>query len=34
MDFFKKKTGIDWQDRVTLANTQPSAYFQYAPPVC
>ncbi|KAL3593743.1 hypothetical protein FPOAC2_08044 [Fusarium poae] len=32
MDFFKKKTGIDWQDRVTLANTQPSAYFQYAPP--
>ncbi|CEI68599.1 unnamed protein product [Fusarium venenatum] len=32
MDFFKKKTGIDWQDRVTLANTQPGAYFQYAPP--
>ncbi|KAJ4012190.1 hypothetical protein NW752_004584 [Fusarium irregulare] len=33
MDFFKKKTGIDWQDRVTLANTQPRAYFQYTPPV-
>ncbi|KAL6913049.1 hypothetical protein ACHAPO_005000 [Fusarium lateritium] len=32
MDFFKKKTGIDWQDRVSLANTQPSAYFQYTPP--
>ncbi|RBR03079.1 uncharacterized protein FIESC28_11806 [Fusarium coffeatum] len=32
MDFFKKKTGIDWQDRVTLANTQPRAYFQYTPP--
>ncbi|KAF5230053.1 hypothetical protein FAUST_10033 [Fusarium austroamericanum] len=32
MDFFKKKTGIEWQDRVSLANTQPSSYFQYAPP--
>ncbi|KAL4724929.1 hypothetical protein ACLX1H_008376 [Fusarium chlamydosporum] len=32
MDFFKKKTGIDWQDRITLAHTQPRAYFQYTPP--
>ncbi|KAJ4264890.1 hypothetical protein NW762_005133 [Fusarium torreyae] len=32
MDFFKKKTGIDWTDRVTLAHTMPSSYFQYAPP--
>ncbi|KAF9777016.1 hypothetical protein IL306_004722 [Fusarium sp. DS 682] len=32
MDFFKKKTGIDWQDRVSLAHTMPSSYFQYEPP--
>ncbi|KAF4332534.1 hypothetical protein FBEOM_13665 [Fusarium beomiforme] len=32
MAFFKKKTGIDWQDRVSLAQTMPSSYFQYEPP--
>ncbi|KAK2928517.1 BRCT domain superfamily [Fusarium oxysporum f. sp. vasinfectum] len=32
VDFFKKKTGIDWQDRVSLAQTMPSSYFQYEPP--
>ncbi|KAF4956439.1 hypothetical protein FSARC_11575 [Fusarium sarcochroum] len=32
MDFFKKKTGIDWTDRVTLSHTMPSSYFQYSPP--
>lgn len=34
MDFFKKKTGIAWEDRVSLAQTMPSSYFQYEPPVC
>lgn len=34
VDFFKKKTGIDWQDRVSLAQTMPSSYFQYEPPAC
>ncbi|KAF5027870.1 hypothetical protein F66182_11 [Fusarium sp. NRRL 66182] len=32
MDFFKIKTGIEWPDRVTLAHTMPSSYFQYTPP--
>ncbi|KAF5237312.1 hypothetical protein FANTH_10878 [Fusarium anthophilum] len=32
MDFFKKKTGIAWEDRVSLAQTMPSSYFQYEPP--
>ncbi|KAF5615880.1 hypothetical protein F52700_13176 [Fusarium sp. NRRL 52700] len=32
MDFFKKKTGIAWEDRVSLAHTMPSSYFQYEPP--
>ncbi|KAM5359094.1 hypothetical protein ACJZ2D_014737 [Fusarium nematophilum] len=31
-DFFQIKTGINWEDRVTLAMTKPSPYFQYAPP--
>jgi hypothetical protein len=34
MDFFKKKTGVDWQDRITYAYTGLSASFQYTPPVC
>ncbi|KAF5546361.1 hypothetical protein FNAPI_8869 [Fusarium napiforme] len=32
MEFFKKKTGIAWEDRVSLAQTMPSSYFQYEPP--
>ncbi|KAF4977337.1 hypothetical protein FZEAL_6109 [Fusarium zealandicum] len=32
MDFFKLKTGVPWVDRVSLAKTMPSSYFQYAPP--
>ena len=34
MDFFQKKTGIDWHDRVTLEGFMPANYFQYACPVC
>jgi hypothetical protein len=34
MDFFKKKTGVDWQDRITYAYTGLRASFQYTPPVC
>jgi hypothetical protein len=33
MDFFKKKTGVDWLDRITYAYTGLSASFQYTPPV-
>jgi hypothetical protein len=33
MDFFRIKTGIDWEDRVIKMNTMPSSYFQYTPPV-
>ncbi|KAF4454093.1 hypothetical protein F53441_3330 [Fusarium austroafricanum] len=32
MEFFRKKTGIDWEDRVSLAQTMPSSYFQYKAP--
>ncbi|KAH7258253.1 hypothetical protein MRS44_010227 [Fusarium solani] len=32
MEFFRVKTGIPWEDRVTLAMTMPSSYFQYEPP--
>ncbi|KAI5459893.1 hypothetical protein BGZ63DRAFT_446774 [Mariannaea sp. PMI_226] len=33
MEFFRIKTGIEWEDRVTKMSTMPSSYFQYAPPV-
>lgn len=33
MDFFKIKTGIEWQDRVLKQGTMPGSYFQYTPPV-
>jgi hypothetical protein len=33
MDFFRIKTGIEWQDRVIGQGTMPSSYFQYSPPV-
>ncbi|OAQ99642.1 hypothetical protein LLEC1_03337 [Akanthomyces lecanii] len=32
MDFFRIKTGIDWQDRVLLEGTTPLSAFQYCPP--
>ena len=34
MDFFKSKTGVHWQDRVTMAGvrTDPEL-FHYTPPV-
>ncbi|KAF5681063.1 hypothetical protein FHETE_94 [Fusarium heterosporum] len=32
MDFFKKKTGIEWQDRITFAHTGLTSMFQYTPP--
>ncbi|PMB73007.1 hypothetical protein BM221_000424 [Beauveria bassiana] len=32
LDFFRIKTGIDWQDRVLLAGTTPLSAFQYTPP--
>ncbi|OTA01588.1 hypothetical protein A9Z42_0019050 [Trichoderma parareesei] len=32
MDFFRIKTGIEWQDRVIGQGTMPSSYFQYSPP--
>ncbi|RMJ11470.1 hypothetical protein CDV36_008867 [Fusarium kuroshium] len=32
MEFFRVKTGIPWEDRVALAMTMPSSYFQYEPP--
>ncbi|KAH7326412.1 hypothetical protein B0I35DRAFT_508625 [Stachybotrys elegans] len=31
-EFFKIKTGVDWEDRVTLEKTLPASFFQYAPP--
>ncbi|KAM0349437.1 hypothetical protein ACHAPU_003846 [Fusarium lateritium] len=32
MDFFKKKTGIEWQDRITFAYTGLTSLFRYTPP--
>ncbi|KAM0214925.1 hypothetical protein ACHAQI_003407 [Fusarium lateritium] len=32
MEFFKKKTGVEWQDRITYAYTGLNASFQYTPP--
>ncbi|KAM0740232.1 hypothetical protein ACQRIT_005416 [Beauveria bassiana] len=32
LNFFRIKTGIDWQDRVLLAGTTPLSAFQYTPP--
>ncbi|RDA90474.1 hypothetical protein CP533_3044 [Ophiocordyceps camponoti-saundersi (nom. inval.)] len=32
-DFFRLKTGIEWQDRVLREKTMPSSLFHYAPPV-
>ncbi|ATY63413.1 brct domain containing [Cordyceps militaris] len=32
MNFFRIKTGIDWQDRVLLEGTTPLSSFQYSPP--
>ncbi|KAF7562688.1 hypothetical protein G7046_g1428 [Stylonectria norvegica] len=31
-EFFRIKTGIDWEDRVTNAMTTSSSFFQYSPP--
>ncbi|UNI21394.1 hypothetical protein JDV02_007388 [Purpureocillium takamizusanense] len=31
-DFFRKKTGVAWEDRVLLHKTMPSSFFQYTPP--
>lgn len=33
MEFFRIKTGIDWEDRVIKEKTMPTSFFQYAPPV-
>lgn len=33
MDFFRIKTGIEWQDRVLREKTMPGSFFQYSPPV-
>lgn len=33
MEFFRIKTGIEWQDRVIGQNTMSNSFFQYAPPV-
>lgn len=33
MDFFRIKTGIDWEDRVIKHGTTPLTVFQYSPPV-
>lgn len=33
MDFFRIKTGIEWQDRVLKEKMMPSPFFHYAPPV-
>ncbi|KPM36801.1 hypothetical protein AK830_g9752 [Neonectria ditissima] len=33
MEFFRIKTGIDWEDRVIKTNTMASSFFQYSPPV-
>ncbi|PTB67857.1 hypothetical protein BBK36DRAFT_1114447 [Trichoderma citrinoviride] len=32
MDFFRIKTGIEWQDRVIGQGTMSGSYFQYSPP--
>ncbi|KAL7900855.1 hypothetical protein HDV63DRAFT_402251 [Trichoderma sp. SZMC 28014] len=32
MDFFRIKTGIEWQDRVLRQQTMPNSFFQYSPP--
>ncbi|KAL7918925.1 hypothetical protein ACQKWADRAFT_330145 [Trichoderma austrokoningii] len=32
MDFFRIKTGIEWQDRVLAQKTMPDSLFQYSPP--
>ncbi|RFU75950.1 anthranilate synthase component ii [Trichoderma arundinaceum] len=32
MDFFRIKTGIEWQDRVIKQNIMPGSFFQYTPP--
>jgi hypothetical protein len=31
--FFKRKTGIDWEDRVVKEGTTPNSMFQYTHPV-
>ncbi|RDA83721.1 hypothetical protein CP532_0236, partial [Ophiocordyceps camponoti-leonardi (nom. inval.)] len=31
-DFFRLKTGIEWQDRVLRERTMVASFFQYAPP--
>ncbi|KAH6605119.1 anthranilate synthase component ii [Trichoderma cornu-damae] len=33
MDFFRIKTGVEWQDRVIKQNVMPSSFFQYSPPI-
>ncbi|UKZ82310.1 hypothetical protein TrVFT333_010096 [Trichoderma virens FT-333] len=33
MEFFRIKTGIEWQDRVIGQNTMPNSFFQYSPPI-
>lgn len=33
LNFFRIKTGIDWEDRVIKQGTTPLSAFQYAPPV-
>jgi hypothetical protein len=32
-EFFKIKTGIEWEDRVLKEKTMPVSFFQYSPPV-
>ncbi|POR36068.1 Uncharacterized protein TPAR_03727 [Tolypocladium paradoxum] len=32
MDFFRIKTGLEWQDRVLGEKTMPASLFQYSPP--
>ncbi|KAK7415865.1 hypothetical protein QQX98_005554 [Neonectria punicea] len=32
MEFFRIKTGIDWEDRVVKMNTMETSFFQYTPP--
>ncbi|KAL7823451.1 hypothetical protein V8C26DRAFT_425534 [Trichoderma gracile] len=32
MDFFRIKTGLEWQDRVAGQGTMSGSYFQYSPP--
>ncbi|CAH0022916.1 unnamed protein product [Clonostachys rhizophaga] len=32
MAFFRKKTGVDWEDRVAMQKTTNTEYFQYTPP--